>query len=155
MKCSGRNAIPRKASGQNALRTVQPRRPNLMSLGRPRPALEFLPVPAVTGLISREQIQAYCQNLGAEFRPEKIVLFGSYAYGQPTSESDVDLLVILPFRGNDVAKAIRLRARFDVPFAIDLLVRKPQFIKARLMERDMFIESIMTQGVVLYEGQHP
>jgi len=89
-----------------------------------------------------------------EFHPEKIVLFGSYAYGRPTPDSDVDLLVILPFRGNDVNKAIQIRSRFDTPFPLDLLVRKPQFIAERLRERDMFIEHVMRKGCVLYEDQH-
>lgn len=82
------------------------------------------------------------------------MLFGSYAYGQPTADSDVDLLVILPFRGNDVAKAIQIRGSFDTPFPLDLLVRKPGFIARRLKERDMFIEHVMARGRVMYEGQH-
>src|SRR5206468_3470204 len=79
-------------------------------------------------LISRKRISTYCDALAREFRPQKIVLFGSYAYGRPTPDSDVDLLVILPFRGNDVAKAVQIRSRFDTPFPMDLLVRKPEFI---------------------------
>ena len=106
------------------------------------------------GLIPFERIQAYCERVGREFRADKIILFGSYAYGRPTPDSDVDLLVILPFRGNDVTKAIQIRSRFETPFPLDLLVRKPESIAARLRERDMFIELIMTQGVVTYENQH-
>lgn len=105
-------------------------------------------------LINRRTIRTYCDAVAREFQPRKIVLFGSYAYGQPTPDSDVDLLVILPFRGNDVAKAIQIRSRFQTPFPMDLLVRKPKFIVTRLRERDMFIEQIMTQGRVMYESQH-
>jgi uncharacterized protein len=112
------------------------------------------PVCATNRLVPHEQIRAFCQAVARAFHPEKIVLFGSYAYGQPTSGSDVDLLVILPFRGNDVVKAIQIRSRVDAPFPLDLLVRKPRFIAARLHERDMFIELLMTRGVVMYEGQH-
>jgi len=104
-------------------------------------------------LIARTSIRAYCRAVAREFRPEKIVLFGSYAYGNPNQDSDVDLLIILPFRGNDVGKAIQIRSRFDTPFPLDLLVRKPKFISRRLKERDMFVELVMTRGVVLYEGQ--
>lgn len=85
---------------------------------------------------------------------EDIILFGSYAYGQPTVDSDVDLLVVMSFRGSDVAKAIQIRSRLETPFALDLLVRKPEFIAARLGERDMFIEWIISHGKVLYESQH-
>jgi predicted nucleotidyltransferase len=110
---------------------------------------------ATAGLIPRERIQAYCDAVAREFRARKIVLFGSYAYGQPTPDSDVDLLVVLPFRGNAVAKAIQIRARFDTPFPLDLLARTPEFVAARLRERDMFIELVMSQGLVMYESQHP
>ena len=105
-------------------------------------------------LVNRRLVQSYCDAVAQEFRPQKIILFGSYAYGQPTADSDVDLLVILPFRGNDVAKAIQIRSRFDTPFPMDLLVRKPEFIATRLRERDMFVEAVMTQGRVMYENQH-
>jgi predicted nucleotidyltransferase len=105
--------------------------------------------------IRRKQIQAYCDAVAREFHPQKIVLFGSHAYGRPTPDSDVDLLVILPYRGNDLTKAIQIRSRFDAPFPLDLLVRKPEFIAARLRERDMFIELVMSQGRVMYESQHP
>jgi predicted nucleotidyltransferase len=107
------------------------------------------------GLIPWDRIQAYCDAVGRAFRPSKIILFGSYAYGKPSPDSDVDLLIILPFQGNDVAKGIQIRARFDTPFPMDLVVRKPEFIARRQGERDMFIELVMAQGKVLYEGQHP
>jgi len=102
----------------------------------------------------KAEIQAYCDAIAREFHPQKIILFGSYAYGKPMPDSDVDLLVILPFRGNDVSKAIEIRSRFDTPFPMDLLVRKPEFIASRLRERDMFIELVMSQGRVMYESQH-
>jgi predicted nucleotidyltransferase len=111
-------------------------------------------IPAPHGGVSLARIRRYCDAIAREFRPLKIVLFGSRAYGQPTPDSDVDLLVILPFRGSDVSKAIEIRARFDTPFPLDLLVRKPEFIARRLRERDMFIELLMTQGRVMYESQH-
>lgn len=103
-------------------------------------------------LVNRKLVQSYCDAVAQEFRPQKIILFGSYAYGQPTPDSDVDLLVILPFRGNDLTKAIQIRSRFDTPFPMDLLVRKPEFIATRLRERDMFVEEVMTQGRVMYES---
>jgi predicted nucleotidyltransferase len=104
--------------------------------------------------IERKQIKVFCDAVVREFRPQKIILFGSYAYGKPTPDSDVDLLVVLPFRGNDVGKAIQIRSRCDASFALDLLVRKPEFITERLRERDMFIELVMNQGRVIYESQH-
>jgi len=110
--------------------------------------------PAARGLIPRRRIRDYCQAVAREFHPQKIILFGSYAYGQPHADSDVDLLVVLAFRGNDLHKAIQIRSRFDTPFPLDLLVRKPWFIEERLRERDMFIEQVVNQGVLMYENQH-
>jgi predicted nucleotidyltransferase len=105
-------------------------------------------------LVSRRLVQSYCDAVAREFHPQKIILFGSYATGNPTPDSDVDLMVILPFRGNEVAKAAEIRSRFDTPFPMDLLVRKPEMIAARLRERDMFVEEVMTHGHVMYENQH-
>jgi predicted nucleotidyltransferase len=112
------------------------------------------PPRAFNGLIPRERIQAYCDAVAREFRPRQIILFGSYAYGTPRPDSDVDLLVVLPFQGSDVAKAMQIRSRFDTPFPMDLMVRKPEFIAQRRQERDMFIELVMTRGRVIYESQH-
>jgi predicted nucleotidyltransferase len=50
-------------------------------------------------MITLQAIEAMCHKIAQEFTPEKIVLFGSYAYGKPHEGSDVDLLVILPFAG--------------------------------------------------------
>ena len=107
-------------------------------------------VRATGGVNLCRQIKTYCARVASEFHPEKIILFGSHAYGKPTPDSDVDLMVILPFWGNEIRKAGEIRSRFDAPFPLDLLVRKPRFIVERLRERDMFVELVMKQGVVLY-----
>jgi len=137
------------------MRTRVQNRHGLEGAARIRPKrAELRRNPNSARLISKKQIRAYCQALVSEFRPQKIVLFGSYAYGRPTSDSDVDLLVVLPFRGSDLKKAIEIRSRFNAPFPLDLFVRKPQFIAERLGERDMFLEGVMKEGHVLYESQH-
>ena len=50
-------------------------------------------------MVGPEAIQALCEGIIKRFSPEKVVLFGSYAYGQPDEGSDVDLLVIMHFKG--------------------------------------------------------
>ena len=47
-------------------------------------------------MISRKAIQQYCDAVAAAFKPRKIILFGSYAYGKPTEDSDVDVMVVMP-----------------------------------------------------------
>jgi hypothetical protein len=74
--------------------------------------------------------------------------------GAEQEKQDVDLLVVLAFRGNDLHRAMQIRSRFDTPFPLDLLVRKPRFIAERLRERDMFIEQVVSEGVLMYEKQH-
>lgn len=101
-----------------------------------------------------EQIQAFAQRLSEEFSPHKVILFGSYAYGQPTSDSDVDLLVITPFEGNWVAKAVEIQLKIRAPFPLDLLVRTPGKVLERLAMGDGFMREILTEGKVLYEAAH-
>jgi uncharacterized protein len=98
--------------------------------------------------VSRSQIEAYCRVVAREFRPRKIILFGSYAYGKPTRDSDVDLVVIMPFRGSDTKQVVRIRGRVEAPFPMDLLVWAPQ----RARRTDGFTEEVVHRGKVMYEG---
>jgi predicted nucleotidyltransferase len=84
------------------------------------------------------------------FDPEKIILFGSYGYGEPHEDSDVDLLVIMPAR-NQMDQAVRIRLAIPVSFPLDLLVRTPETLRRRLAEGDSFLREIVTRGKVLYE----
>jgi predicted nucleotidyltransferase len=88
------------------------------------------------------------------FRPEKIILFGSRAYGRPTLESDIDLLVILAFQGSSVRKAVEILNRIDARVPVDLVVRTPQEVRQRLAWNDFFLREVMDNGKVLYEAPH-
>ena len=79
------------------------------------------------------------------------MLFGSYAYGTPHAESDVDLLVIMPTRDR-VQQAIRIELAFEPPFSLDLIVRTPKQIERGLREDDWFLREIMEKGKVVYEA---
>src|SRR5216683_6470083 len=70
-------------------------------------------------------IRRFARQVAECFHPEKIVLFGSYAYGTPHADSDVDILVIMPAR-NELDQAVRIRLRVDYNFPLDLLVRTPK-----------------------------
>jgi predicted nucleotidyltransferase len=95
-------------------------------------------------------IRRYARAIADEFHPDKIILFGSYAYGTPHADSDVDLLVVMPARDRH-SQAVRILWRLAAPFPIDLLVRTPKDMKWRLEERESFTTTIVTQGKVLYE----
>ncbi len=98
--------------------------------------------------VPRMQIETYCRVLAREFHPEKIILFGSYAYGKPTKDSDVDLIVVLPFRGSDTKKVVEIRGRVEAPFPMDLLVWPPK----RVRKTDSFTRDVMARGKVMYES---
>ena len=101
-------------------------------------------------MIERSRIQAFVDEVVRQFRPKRVVLFGSYAYGQPNEDSDVDLLVIMPAR-NQHDQAVRIRWEVPAPFPMDLLVRTPKNMEWRLREGDSFLREIMSRGKVLYE----
>jgi predicted nucleotidyltransferase len=103
-------------------------------------------------LVKRAQIRAFSNAIAREFHPRKIVLFGSYAYGKPTEDSDVDLLVIMPFNRKRGRKSLEIRQRIPADFPLDLIVRTPEFITRRLQWGDCFTEEILARGEVLYEA---
>lgn len=107
-----------------------------------------------TRRVSHRQIRAYCRVVAREFRPEKIILFGSYAYGKPTKDSDVDLLVIMAFRGRPVKQVVKIRSRVAAPFPMDLLVKSPAEIKRRLAIGCFFTREILERGKLMYEAPH-
>jgi predicted nucleotidyltransferase len=99
----------------------------------------------------KRYIQDLCKQIVRVADPQKIILFGSYAYGEPNEDSDVDLLVVKPFEGHPSRQAFQLRLQLDTPMALDLLVRTPEYIAERLEMGDYFMEDILEEGKVLYE----
>jgi predicted nucleotidyltransferase len=102
-------------------------------------------------LVTEHQIRDFADAIVREFKPEKIILFGSYAGGTPDEDSDVDLLVIVDHPGKPHQEATRIRNRLDPSFPIDLLVRTPRQLADRLEMGDPFIREIVRKGAVLYE----
>src|ERR1700682_5660606 len=96
-------------------------------------------------------IRRFARQVAERFQPEKIILFGSYAYGTPHEESDVDLLVIMPAY-DAVKQSIRICRAFDTPFALDLIVRTPRQVERGLREDDWFLREVIEKGIVLYEA---
>src|SRR5438445_12788096 len=98
-------------------------------------------------------IRRFARQVAARFHPDKIILFGSHAYGTPHADSDVDILVIMPSR-NQFDQAFKIRLAVPAPFPMDLIVRKPSNIQWRLEEGELFHTEILTKGKVLYEKSH-
>jgi len=96
-------------------------------------------------------IRRFVRQIAERFHPQKIILFGSYAYGEPHAESDVDLLVIMP-ASDVVNQSIRIGLAFERPFSHDLIVRTPKQMERGLREDDWFLRDIVEKGKVLYES---
>ena len=101
--------------------------------------------------ITMAAIRRLAAEIAEKFHPEKIILFGSYAYGEPNEDSDVDLLVVMPAR-NMIDQAVKISLAVDRPFALDLIVRTPGHLHKRLKWGDWFLREIVGQGKVLYES---
>ncbi|MFQ5806945.1 MAG: nucleotidyltransferase domain-containing protein [Phycisphaerae bacterium] len=106
-------------------------------------------------MVAIRDICELSERIAREFQPDKIVLFGSYAGGRPGEDSDVDLLVVMGYKGRSVDKATEIRQRLEPRFPLDLLVRSPQEISQRLAWHDWFLMDIFEKGKVLYESAHP
>jgi predicted nucleotidyltransferase len=97
-------------------------------------------------------IEQISDSIVREFNPRKIVLFGSYVWGKPSPDSDVDMLVILPFEGKSWQMAMAIREKVKITFPLDLIVRTESQIEDRLNKHDSFISRIVEKGRVLHEG---
>jgi predicted nucleotidyltransferase len=95
-------------------------------------------------------IRLFARRIAERFRPDKIVLFGSYAYGRPHQDSDVDLLVVMA-AADETNQAIRITLAFERPFPLDLIVRTPENLRRRLADGNWFLREVMEKGKVLYE----
>lgn len=98
-----------------------------------------------------EKLKEITDRIVKDFQPQKVVLFGSYAWGEPTINSDIDLLVIKETNRStrDIAKEID-GSIFPRPFPIDLIVNTPQQVEKRVEIGDFFITNILNKGKVLY-----
>ena len=105
-------------------------------------------------MVSYEEINSCAEQIAHSFHPEKIILFGSYAYGNPTEDSDIDLLVILPHEGSGTEQAAGIRLQLSTKFPMDLIVRSAEQVEERIGMNDFFIREVMEKGRVLYEADH-
>jgi predicted nucleotidyltransferase len=95
------------------------------------------------------EIRRFARQVAERFHPDKIILFGSYAYGTPHADSDVDILVIMAAR-NELDQAVRISLAVEAPFPLDIIVRTPRKLAWRLKEGDWFLREVVSQGKVLY-----
>lgn len=102
-----------------------------------------------------ETLPKAIERIVSALRPEKIILFGSYAHGNPTPDSDVDLLVIMELQG-DYKEKYRAISKLLYPrqFPVDILLRTPKEVEEALRggkDNSFFIREILKNGKVLYD----
>lgn len=102
-------------------------------------------------MVSMKEIREVGRQIGRQFRPDRVLLFGSYADGSATADSDVDLLVVLPFDGRPFHKSLEILNRLDIRFPCDLVARPPEDVARRYEQGDPLIRDALDRGKVLYE----
>jgi predicted nucleotidyltransferase len=102
-------------------------------------------------MVQRKEIAAFVARIAKRFRPQRVVLFGSYAYGKPSADSDVDLLVVMDYKGHAAVQAAEIRKQIRAGFPLDLVVRSPRAVAARRKENDCFLAEVLDRGETLYE----
>lgn len=120
------------------------------------PKLQMMPIhPPGFAPVTDEALTGIVNKLVKALHPEQIILFGSFAYGEPTVDSDVDLLVIMETDDSPVERYVTVSSLLTPrPFPLDILVKTPAEIATALTGDDFFIEEIMAQGKRLYEQSH-
>jgi uncharacterized protein len=102
--------------------------------------------------ISAEVIDEIAHQIAQRFKPQKIILFGSYANGTSKAESDIDLLVIMDTTIKEIQQAQLIRQYLNPLFGIDLVVHTPANLSRRLELGDLFLQEVVSKGRVLYES---
>lgn len=101
--------------------------------------------------IPQAAIDDVVRQIAEKFKPNKIILFGSYAYGKPTQVSDVDLLVVMDSSIKENQLSVTIRKAINYHFGLDLIVKTPKSLSSRIEMGDFFLKEILQKGKVLYE----
>lgn len=102
--------------------------------------------------IPQKAIDNVVKQIVDKFKPQRIILFGSYARGNPRPESDVDLLVVMETPLREVQQAIQISQEIDYRFGLDLIVHTPKYLAERVKMGDWFLRDVLKEGKVLYES---
>jgi hypothetical protein len=102
-----------------------------------------------------DDLLPYLRLLVERFAPDEVIVFGSYAYGEPQADSDVDLLIVKPLDSSPLHEATRIRRAFwplrlsGRSFGFDLLVESPEGHRARIAEDGPYYREITRRGIRL------
>jgi len=99
-------------------------------------------------------LREIAQKVVRAFRPKNIILFGSYAYGKRTFDSDLDLLFVMESRDRPAERIRKVSDLFDPrPLPMDFIVLTPGEMRQRLSGFDPFLEEVLEKGLTLYGSE--
>jgi len=104
--------------------------------------------------IPQKAIDQVVEQIVEKFKPQKIILFGSYARGNPRPESDVDMLVVMDTSLKESNISLEIHRHLNVMFGLDLVVYTPKRLKERVDMGDWFVRDILKEGKILYEANN-
>lgn len=102
------------------------------------------------GTVDLSHIERFAAEIGREFAPEQVILFGSYARGEAGPSSDIDLLVVMPGEVTGVRVAAEIIARLNPKMPVELVVRSSRQLRERLAMNDYFLHEVVSTGKRLY-----
>jgi predicted nucleotidyltransferase len=103
---------------------------------------------------ARDMILEIVDKIKKEYQPSKIILFGSYAYGQPDRDSDVDLLIVKDTSERFIDRLVAVTRITSDPkrlIPLEVIVFTPEEVREKLKSGDQFLREILSKGEVLYE----
>ena len=104
------------------------------------------------GPVPSAVIHGVVRQIAEQFRPNRVILFGSHARGNAQANSDVDLLVEMETPLREAEQAVAICRAIEYRFPLDLIVRTPETIARRLAMGDPFLREVMAEGHVLYDA---
>ena len=103
-------------------------------------------------MVTKDKIKHVARNMAMAINAERVILFGSYARGDATEKSDVDLMIIAD---SDLPRFKRSRELYKLlrphPFAMDIIVYTPQEIEKGKKTKVSFVSTVLKEGKTLYE----
>lgn len=102
-------------------------------------------------MTNQKEIEKVAEQIVRNYKPEKVILFGSFAWGKPKSHSDIDLLIIKKTKKRKVERIKEILMKTKSNFPLEPLVYTPKELQARLDLRDFFFQNIVKRGRILYE----
>jgi uncharacterized protein len=102
--------------------------------------------------VPKAAIDQVVEQIAQKFKPRKMILFGSHAYGTPKTTSDVDLLIVMETSLPGAQQAVQILHAIDLNFGLDLVVYTPERLEQRLAWGDSFLHEVVTKGKVVYES---